>query len=82
MTQSLGESGGSNSCAKRNNKKGRTNKSQKQQKIDKKTNVNGDNKSNNGVHLVGVKWMCLCNKGYVFYTSHTTDFNDTWSDCV
>ena len=82
MKQSQGESRVCKTWAKHSNKKGRTNKSQKQQKSDKKENGNGGNKSNNGVRLVYVKWLCLCNKGCGFNTSHTTGFHDTCAACV
>ena len=56
-------SGGGKTWAKHSDKKGWNNKSQNQQKSDNKENGNGDTKSNNGVHLVDGKCMCLCNKG-------------------
>ena len=82
MKKIQGGSGGIKMWAKRSNKKGRTNKSQKQKKINKKANVNGDTKSNNKVHLVDGKWMCLCNKVFGFNTSRITGFHDTWDVCV
>ena len=57
MKQSQGVSGGGKTWANRSNKKGRTNKSHKQQKINNKENINVDTKSNNGVHLVDRECM-------------------------
>ena len=82
VNQSPGGSVGEKTWAKRSNKKGQANKSQKQQQSFKKPNGNGDTKSKNGVKLVAVKWLCLCNKGCRFNTSHTTGFHDTWYACV
>ena len=82
MKQIQGVSGGDKTCSKRSNKKGKTNNAQKQQKSDKKENKNRDTNINNGAHLVDGKWMCLCNKGCGFYTSHTTVLHDTWTACV
>ena len=61
IKQIKGVNGGGKTWDKRIKKKNRSNKSQKQQKTNNK--ANRDTKSNNGVHLVDVKWMCLCNKG-------------------
>ena len=80
--QSKGGNGGGKNWDKRSNNKGKANKPQKQQKSDKKANLNVDTNSNNGVHLVDSKWMCLYNKGCGFNTPHTTGFHDTWDACV
>ena len=82
MKQSQGGSGGGKTWAKCINNKVRTNKTQRQRKINKKENGNGDTKKNNEVHLVDNKWVCLCSKGFGFNTSHTTGFHDTWATCV
>ena len=66
----------------RSNKKGWTNKYQKQQQINNKGNLNEDTKSNDGVHLVEEKCMRLCNKDCGFNTSHTTGFHNTRGVCV
>ena len=66
-------------CYKLSNKKGQANKPQKKNQSDKKSNLNGDTKSNNGVHLVDGKCVFICNKGCGFNTSHTTGFHDTWA---
>ena len=59
MKQIQGGSSGVKTWAKHSNKKDWDNKTQKQQKSDKRENGNGDTRSNNGVHLVDGKWMCL-----------------------
>ena len=80
MNQSQGGNGGGKKWVKHSNNKGHDIKSQNQQQINKK--YNGYSKSKNGVHIVGGKWMCLCNKGCRFNTSATTGLHDTWSACV
>ena len=57
MKQIQGGSGGGKTWANRSNKKGRTNKTHKQQQINNKENINVDTKSNNGVHLVDRECM-------------------------
>ena len=79
MMKTQGGNGGGKTWSKHINKKGRANEYQKKQQSDKKANVNGDTKSNNVVHLVDVKWMCLSNKGCGFNNSYTTGFHDTWA---
>ena len=66
MNQTQCGSRGGKTWAKRSNKKGWTNKTHKQQKINNKENGNLDTKSNNGFHLVDGKCMCLYNKGCGF----------------
>ena len=80
INQRKGWNGGGKTWANRSNKKSQDKKYQKQQQIDKK--ANGDTKSNNGVQLVDWNWICLCNKGCGFYTSHTTGLHNTWAACV
>ena len=82
MNQSKGWSGGGKTWAKNSNKKGRTNKYHKKQQINKKSNWNGNTKSNNGVQLVYRNCMWLCSKGCGFDISHTTWLHDTWASCV
>ena len=52
MKQIQDEGGGGKTWFKRSNKKVRTNKSKKQNLSNKKANLNGYTKINNGVHLV------------------------------
>ena len=82
MNQIQRVSRGGKTWTKRSNKKGRNNKAQKQQQINKKENENVDTKSNNGVHIVDGKFMCLINKGFGFNNSQTTGFHDTSAACV
>ena len=80
MKQSQGGNGGGKMWIEHINKKGRADKSQKQQQSDK--NVNGYINSKNGFRLVDIKWMFLFNKVCGFNNLYITGFHDTWSACV
>ena len=80
IKQIKGVNGGGKTWDKRIKNKNRSNKSQKQHKTNNK--ANRDTKSNNGVHLVDGKCMCLYSKGCGFNTSHNTGLRDTRSACV
>ena len=82
MNHSQGGSEGFKKWTNLINKEVQDNKSQNQQQSDKKANGNIYIKSNNGVHLVEKKLMCLYSKGCGFNTTHTTSFHDTRADCV
>jgi len=58
----------------------RGNSSNKSGKGDKKGKTSGSKGgSENGVHLVDGRWMCLCKKGCGFNLTHTTGFHEAWS---
>ena len=82
MKQIQGRSGGDKTWNKCSKNKGETNKSQSKQQINKKSNGTGDTKNNNRIHIFYSKWICLCNKGCGFNTSHNTGFHYTWNACV
>ena len=55
MKESQGGGGGFKTRSKRSNKNFWTNKAHRQQNSDRKANIKGDTKSNNGFHLVDGK---------------------------